>query len=149
MTKANTIIKFFDTAAKWRQWLTKNNAKSDGLQLRFFKKASGKKSMTYHEALDEALCFGWIDGRSNSFDAESWIQKFTPRRPKSIWSKRNREHVARLIKEKRMTEAGLKQVDAAKKDGRWDSAYDSPKNMKVPADLLSRRVSATGSTIQI
>ena len=94
------------------------------------------KSITYAEALDEALCFGWIDGQLKTCDTKSWLQKFTPRRSKSIWSKRNREHVARLIKEKRMTAAGLKEIELAKKDGRWEGAYDSPKNMQVPADFL-------------
>jgi uncharacterized protein YdeI (YjbR/CyaY-like superfamily) len=92
--------------------------------------------VTYAQALDEALCYGWIDGVVNKYDADSWMQRFSPRRAKSMWSKRNREHVARLIQEKRMTPFGLVHVDAAKKDGRWDAAYDSPKNMQVPADFI-------------
>jgi len=124
------------TAEKWRAWLKKNSAMSLGVRLRLFKKTSGKKSVTRDEALDEALCFGWIDGQADRYDDESWLQKFTPRRPRSMWSKRNRENVARLIKEGRMTPAGLKEVEAAKKDGRWEAAYDSPKNMKFPADFL-------------
>lgn len=132
----DTPVRFFSTAAAWRSWLVKNHGKSDGIWLRFFKKDTGKKSMVYAEALDEALCFGWIDGQSKSEGALSWKQRFTPRRQRSMWSKTNREQVARLIKEKKMTAAGLHQVNAAKKDGRWNSAYDSPKNMKVPADFL-------------
>jgi uncharacterized protein YdeI (YjbR/CyaY-like superfamily) len=92
--------------------------------------------MTYAEALDEALCFGWIDGQKDADDATSWLQKFTPRRSKSMWSKRNREHIARLIEEKRMTPAGLAEVEAAQMDGRWDGAYDAPSTMKVPEDFL-------------
>jgi uncharacterized protein YdeI (YjbR/CyaY-like superfamily) len=124
------------TAQQWRAWLADNHASSSGIRLRISKKASGQKSVSYDEALDEALCFGWIDGQKSSYDEKSWIQKFSPRRPKSLWSKRNREHVARLIRENRMKPAGLKQVEAAKTDGRWDGAYDSPKNMIVPADFL-------------
>jgi uncharacterized protein YdeI (YjbR/CyaY-like superfamily) len=92
--------------------------------------------VSYADALDEALCYGWIDGQKDRYDAESFLQKFTPRRLKSLWSKKNREHVARLTKEKRMTAAGQKEVEAAKKDGRWDSAYDSASAMAVPQDFL-------------
>ncbi|MHB8483467.1 MAG: YdeI/OmpD-associated family protein [Nitrospiria bacterium] len=106
------------------------------MRLRIFKKGSGQKTISYDEALDEALCFGWIDGQKQAHDDRSWIQKFSPRRAKSIWSKRNKEHIVRLVKERRMKPAGLKEVEAAKKDGRWDSAYDSPKNMKIPDDFL-------------
>lgn len=130
------LIKLFKTPEAWREWLTKNHSKSDGIQLQFYKKDSGKKSINYAQALDEALCFGWIDSQVNKYDADSYIQRFTPRRSRSMWSKRNREHVARLINEKKMTSAGLKEIELAKTDGRWESAYDSPKNMKVPADFL-------------
>ena len=92
--------------------------------------------MTHDEALEEALCFGWIDGQGKPYDDRSWLLKFTPRSPRSIWSKRNRDNVARLIKEKRMKSAGLKEVATAKKDGRWERAYDSPRNMEMPADFL-------------
>lgn len=132
----NAPIQTFSTVKAWRAWLAKNHKYPQGICLRFYKKASGKKSITHDEALDEALCFGWIDGRADKYDDESWVQKFTPRRPRSMWSKRNREHVARLIEEKRMTPAGLKEVEAAKKDSRWSAAYDSPKNMEVPADFI-------------
>jgi uncharacterized protein YdeI (YjbR/CyaY-like superfamily) len=104
--------------------------------LRIFKKDAGKKTVTHGEALDEALCFGWIDGQGKSYDDKSWLLKFTPRRPKSIWSKRNTEHVERLIKEKRMKSSGIKEVGNAKKDGRWEKAYDSSKNMEMPSDFL-------------
>lgn len=130
------LIKLFKTPEAWRAWLTKNHSKSDGIKLQFYKKDSGKKSINYAQALDEALCFGWIDSQVNKYDADSYIQRFTPRRTRSMWSKRNREHVARLISEKKITPAGLKEIELAKTDGRWESAYDSPKNMKVPADFL-------------
>lgn len=132
----NTSIKAFPTQQKWREWLDKNHAASNGLWVRIFKKASGKKTVTHQQALDEALCFGWIDGQRNKHDEVSFLQKFTPRRPRSLWSKRNRENVERLIKEKRMMPAGFSEIEKARKDGRWDNAYDSPKNMEVPADFL-------------
>jgi uncharacterized protein YdeI (YjbR/CyaY-like superfamily) len=135
--EASEIV-FFDTQPKWREWLEKNHTSKLGVWLKFYKKASGITSLNYDQALDEALCFGWIDGMAKRYDEESYLQRFTPRRPKSMWSKRNREHVARLIKEKKMTAAGLAQIDAAKKDGRWDSAYDSPSNMEIPKDFLER-----------
>jgi uncharacterized protein YdeI (YjbR/CyaY-like superfamily) len=126
----------FSSAKKWREWLHKNHAVSDGVWLRFYKKASGVTTVVYAEALDEALCYGWIDSQTKKYDANSYLQKFTPRRKKSLWSKINREKVARLIKEKRMHPAGLLEIEKAKKDGRWESAYDSSKNMKVPEDFL-------------
>ena len=129
-------IKAFASPVAWRAWLEKNHTKPAGIWIIFYKKTSGKKSISYAQALDEALCFGWIDGQSKGIDEASWKQRFTPRRTKSIWSKRNRENVARLIKKKRMTPAGLKEIAAAKKDGRWETAYDSPKTMDVPADFL-------------
>ena len=135
-SSVSTKIKSFSTQQKWRAWLEKNQGTSDGIWLRIFKKDSGKKTVTHQQALDEALCFGWIDGQRNSHDEVSFLQKFTPRRSRSIWSKRNRENVERLIKEKRMTPAGHAEIERAKKDGRWENAYDSPKNMQVPADFL-------------
>ncbi len=128
--------KAFKTSGEWRRWLLKNHAASGGLWVRIYKKDSGTRTVTYAEALDEALCYGWIDGQKAGYDAESFLQKFTPRRPKSLWSKRNREHALRLIEEKRMAAAGQKEIDAAKKDGRWERAYDAPSTMEVPADFL-------------
>ena len=132
----NNPVRAFTTQQAWRSWLEKNHAISDGIWLRIYKKASGKKTVTYAEALDEALCYGWIDGQKKTYDAESFLQKFTPRRSKSMWSKRNREHTMRLIKEKRMTAAGRAEIDAAKKDGRWEQAYDAPSTMTIPDDFL-------------
>ena len=133
---SSTLIQSFKTSREWRSWLAKNYAKSDGVWLRIFKKNSDVATVSYAEALDEALCYGWIDGQKKAYDTQSFLQRFTPRRPKSVWSKRNREHVARLIREKRMTPAGLAHVEAAKKDGRWDAAYDASSTMTVPADFL-------------
>jgi len=126
----------FPTAKAWRQWLAKNHAGSDGVWLRFFKKDSGAASVTHAEALDAALCHGWIDGQVKKHDEKSWLHKFTPRRPRSIWSKRNRERVEQLTEAGKMKPAGLKQADAAKADGRWDRAYDSPSQMTVPEDFM-------------
>jgi len=122
----------------WESWLAENHAVSAGVWLRFFKKGSDVDSVTHDQALDEALCYGWIDGQIQKHDDKSWLQKFTPRRAKSIWSKRNIEHVARLTKAKKMKQAGLRQIEAAKADGRWEMAYDSPSNMRMPQDFLER-----------
>jgi len=110
---------------------------SNGIWLQFYKKNSGVASVTYAEALDVALCYGWIDAQLKSIDELCYKQHFTPRRPRSIWSKRNIEHIARLTSEGRMKPAGTKQVEAAKADGRWEQAYDSPGNMKLPDEFLS------------
>lgn len=126
----------FKTAQAWRTWLTKHHAKSAGIWVRIYKKNSGIKTVTYAEALDEALCYGWIDGQKKTYNADSFLQKFTPRRPKSIWSKRNQEHVQRLIRQGRMTAAGKAEIDAAKADGRWEQAYDAPSTMQIPEDFL-------------
>jgi uncharacterized protein YdeI (YjbR/CyaY-like superfamily) len=127
---------FFESQKKWRSWLLKNYSKSDGIWLQFYKKNSGIKTLNYGQALDEALCFGWIDGQAKSNDEKSYLQKFTPRRKRSIWSKRNTEHVKRLIKEGKMHSAGLTEIEKAKADGRWDKAYESPANAQIPEDFL-------------
>ncbi|TAL29592.1 MAG: bacteriocin-protection protein, YdeI/OmpD-associated family [Spirochaetes bacterium] len=133
-----TPIKSFASSKQWKEWLAMNYAISNnGIWLRIFKKDSGEATITYDEALDEALCFGWIDGQKKAYDEKSWLQKFTPRRSKSIWSKRNKTRVAQLVEEKRMQPSGLKEIETAKKDGRWDKAYDSPSQMEIPADFLS------------
>ena len=123
----------FKSSAAFRSWLKINHAVSDGIWLRIFKKDSDEKSITYAEALDQSLCYGWIDGQKQAHDEGSWLQKLTPRRGKSGWSKVNTEHAKRLIKTKQMTHAGLEAVKAAKADGRWQAAYDSPRNA-VPSD---------------
>jgi uncharacterized protein YdeI (YjbR/CyaY-like superfamily) len=120
----------------FRAWLAKNHDRSDGILLRIYKKDSGVASVTYAEALDQALCFGWIDGQKKPYDNESWLQKFTPRRARSGWSKKNTEHAERLIKSGEIASAGLKEVKAAKEDGRWGAAYDSFSTAAVPDDFL-------------
>lgn len=126
----------FESQQDWELWLAENHASSTGIWLQISKKDSGKKSITYAEALDEALCYGWIDGQKKSYDKESWLQKFTPRRAKSVWSKINTQHIERLTGAGKMKLAGLKQVEDAKRDGRWDGAYDSPSSATVPDDFL-------------
>ncbi|MFP5501438.1 MAG: YdeI/OmpD-associated family protein [Candidatus Sericytochromatia bacterium] len=125
----------FASAAEWRAWLDRHHAASSGFYMRLYKKGSGKPSITYAEALDEALCYGWIDAVKHSYDAESWLQRFTPRKARSKWSKVNREHVARLIEAGQMQPAGLAAVEEAQRNGQWEAAYDSPANMTVPAEL--------------
>jgi uncharacterized protein YdeI (YjbR/CyaY-like superfamily) len=116
--------------------MAKEHTRAPGLLLRIYKKDSGVPSVTYAEALDQALCFGWIDGQKLPFDANSWVQKLTPRRAKSSWSKINVAHVDRLIQEGQMTVAGLEEVEAAKADGRWAAAYDSPASATVPSEFV-------------
>ena len=133
-----TPIKSFASSKQWKEWLVMNySTYNNGIWIRIFKKDSDEATVTYDEALDEALCFGWIDGQKKTYDEKSWLQKFTPRRSKSIWSKRNKTRVAQLIEEKRMQPSGLKEIETAKKDGRWDKAYDSPSQMEIPADFLA------------
>lgn len=129
-------IKAFASAAALRAWLAKNGAQSPGLWLRIFKKDSGKKTVTYAQAVDELLCFGWIDGQKALGDEYSYLQKITPRKRRSAWSKRNTEHATRLIRTKRMLAAGLREVTAAKADGRWANAYDSPSTATIPDEFL-------------
>jgi uncharacterized protein YdeI (YjbR/CyaY-like superfamily) len=126
----------FKSSSDYRRWLAKNHARSNGIWLRIYKKAAGEASVTYAEGLDQSLCYGWIDGQKNPFDENSWLQKFTPRRPKGGWSKINTLHAERLIKSGEMAPAGLKTIEAAKADGRWKAAYDSPGNATPPEDFL-------------
>ena len=127
----------FTSQSKWADWLAKQHDKSTGVWLKLAKKDSGIPSVTYQEALEVALCYGWIDGLKKSFDEKYFLQKFTPRRPKSIWSKINVEKVERLIASGQMKPAGLKAIEAAKADGRWEKAYASQKNISVPEDFQS------------
>jgi uncharacterized protein YdeI (YjbR/CyaY-like superfamily) len=128
------IVLFADRTA-FREWLSAHHALQPGLWLQIAKVASALQSVTYDEALDLALCYGWIDGQKRSYGAESFLQKFTPRQKRSPWSKRNRERVERLTAAGEMHSAGLAAVQAAKADGRWDRAYDSPGTVTVPPDL--------------
>jgi len=134
--KDNLPILIFKTANEWQKWMAKNYASSKGVWLRFYKKASGIPSLTYPEAVEVSLCYGWIDGQANKYDENSYLQRFTPRRPKSIWAKKNIERVTRLIASGKMKPSGLKEIEAAKADGRWEMAYDSPATMEIPNDFL-------------
>jgi uncharacterized protein YdeI (YjbR/CyaY-like superfamily) len=137
MKSAELKIIPFKTPEAFLVWLKKNHATSPGIWLQFFKKGSGVKTITYAEALDEALCYGWIDSQVKRFDEKSYLQRFGPRKSKSVWSKINRLHIARLTRDGRMAPTGLAHVTSAKADGRWEGAYDSPKNMVAPDDLTA------------
>jgi uncharacterized protein YdeI (YjbR/CyaY-like superfamily) len=126
----------FKSPREFRAWLAKNHGQSSGIMLRIYKKGSAATSLTYSEALDQALCYGWIDGQKQPGDGESWLQKFTPRRPNSGWSKNNTQRVQRLVESGDMTSAGLKEIKAAKGDGRWKSAYASFSKATIPDDFL-------------
>ena len=125
----------FETADAFYDWLSKHHDVEDEVWIKIHKVASGLKSITPVEAIDAALCWGWIDAIRKSFDEKSYLQRYTRRRPKSIWSKINVGNVERLIHEGRMTEHGLKHVEAARADGRWDRAYGSGKELTIPDDL--------------
>ncbi len=119
----------------WAEWLEQHHATSPGLWLRLAKKGSGLSSVSYVEAVETALCFGWIDGQKDRHDDRAWLQKFTPRGPRSLWSKINRERVAVLVESGRMRAAGLEAVERGKRGGQWEAAYDSPAGAAVPPDL--------------
>lgn len=135
VVKKDLEVKGFDTQKKWEIWLKKNHQKSAGVWMKFFKKNSGVKSIVYAEALDVALCYGWIDSQAKSLDDKAYLQRFTPRGPKSVWSKINTEKVEKLIKEGKMQAGGIEKVEAAKKDGRWQAAYSSPSKVVMPDDF--------------
>jgi uncharacterized protein YdeI (YjbR/CyaY-like superfamily) len=133
-------IKSFATAADLEAWMTEHHAREPELWIKLHKKASGLPSVTAAQALDVMLCFGWIDAIRKSLDARSFLQRYTPRTARSGWSQVNREHVARLTKEGRMTPAGQRAIDAAKADGRWDAAYAPMREAShdtMPKDLLA------------
>jgi uncharacterized protein YdeI (YjbR/CyaY-like superfamily) len=134
-TKDQLPIRGFASGKAFGTWLAKQHAKSPGIWLKIPKRGSGEAGPSYAEALDEALRFGWIDSQKATFDDAFFLQRFTPRGPRSKWSKINREKAEALIEAGRMERAGLAMVEAAKADGRWDAAYDSPRTATVPADL--------------
>lgn len=134
--KSDLQIVSFSSPVEFGNWLELNIINTKGIWVRFFKKNSGITSITYDEALNVALCYGWIDGQLKKYDENSYLQKFTPRRPKSMWSKRNVDHITRLETEGRMKPSGIIEVEKAKKDGRWDRAYNSPGTMIVPDDFI-------------
>ena len=136
MTAISLKIIPFSTVEKWEAWLSRNHARSDGIWLRLYKKGSGEASITYTEALDVALCHGWIDSQRGGYDAVSYLQKFSQRRARSVWSKLNTGHAERLIRTGRMRPAGQRQIDMAKEDGRWAAAYASARGAVLPDDFL-------------
>lgn len=127
----------FESKQHWADWLDKNHAKSSGIWLRLAKKDSGLTSVAYKEALDVALCYGWIDGQKKPENDRTWLQRFGPRSAKSVWSKINREKAEDLIQSGQMKPAGLEAIANAKKNGRWDAAYDSPSQAAVPPDFAA------------
>jgi uncharacterized protein YdeI (YjbR/CyaY-like superfamily) len=125
------------SAAAWEAWLETHGPTSPGVWLKIAKKGSGGSSPSYREALDAALCFGWIDGTKRAFDDAWWLQRFTPRRPRSVWSKNNRQRVEQLAAEARLRPPGLREVEAAKADGRWEAAYPPQSAATVPDELAA------------
>jgi uncharacterized protein YdeI (YjbR/CyaY-like superfamily) len=125
----------FASREAWEAWLEEEHATSDGLWLKIAKKGSGIETVTFAEALDAALCYGWIDSQRGGFDERFFLQRFTPRKPRREWSQVNREKVAKLMEAGRMRPAGLREVERAKADGRWDAAYEPQSAATVPEDL--------------
>src|SRR5436309_169395 len=125
----------FASAAEWEAWLEEHHASSDGVSVQIAKKGTGLESVRYPEVLESALCFGWIDARRQALDEQWFLQRFTPRRARSRWSKINRETAERLIASGRMRPAGLAEVERAKADGRWEAAYEGQRSIAIPEDL--------------
>lgn len=128
-------VVFLASAEAWEEWLADNHLTSSGVRLKIAKKGAGVASVSYPEAVDIAISYGWIDGVRNASDESHFLQRFTPRGPRSRWSKINRDKATRMIADGRMKASGMREVDLAKADGRWDAAYDSPRAASVPEDL--------------
>jgi uncharacterized protein YdeI (YjbR/CyaY-like superfamily) len=128
-------ILLFEDQQGWSEWLDAHHADAPGVWLRLGKKKGPIRSLDYGEALDVALCYGWIDSQKKGYDDASWLQRFTPRGARSIWSKINRDKIEVLVKAGKMKLAGLAAVESAMRDGRWEAAYDSQRTAMVPADL--------------
>jgi len=135
MELAGLPVLGFSSASAWQEWLAQNAAGSAGVWLRTAKKGAPDPTISYQEALDEALCFGWIDGQKRALDEHYWLQRFTPRKPGSRWSQLNTQKAAALMASGRMRDAGLREVELARADGRWDAAYAGQRDAAVPADL--------------
>lgn len=135
MAKAEQPVLFFATPVDLEAWIDEHGEESDGIWLKFAKKDSGIESVVYAEAVEIALSHGWIDGQAKRLDDHHYLQRFTPRRPRSKWSRINREKAERLIAEGRMRAGGLREIERAKEDGRWEDAYDSPSTATVPDDF--------------
>lgn len=125
----------FASQEAWRQWLDENHQTAPGVCLRIYKKDSKQPTVTYAEALDEALCYGWIDSTKYKYDDQSFLQRFSPRKPRSVWSQVNRVHVARLTDAGKIMPAGQAMIDIAKQNGQWEAAYASQSKMEIPADF--------------
>lgn len=128
----------FSTQGEWEEWLEQNHEISPGLWIKLARVGSGIKSVSYSQAVDGALCHGWIDGQKSSYDQRFWLQRFTRRTARSKWSKRNRVRATGLIEQGKMKPAGLREIELAKQDGCWDDAYDSPATASIPADLQKK-----------
>lgn len=137
-TKQGLPVLAFESRRSWEAWLDGQHGDTGGIWLKFAKKGSGVESVTYTEAVEGALCYGWIDGQAASYDDRFYLQRFTPRRARSKWSKVNRERAGRLIAAGRMKPAGLAEIERARADGRWEAAYDSPSTATVPDDLREK-----------
>lgn len=129
--------RYFPAPEKWRRWLEKNHDKAKEVWLVHFKKASGRKSVSHDDAVGEALCFGWIDGQLKSIDSGKYILRYSPRKPASVWSEINKKKAERMIALGKMSAAGLKKIEDAKRSGQWDNAYTNLKREKMPPDLKS------------
>jgi uncharacterized protein YdeI (YjbR/CyaY-like superfamily) len=135
VAKAEQPVLFFATPVELEAWIDEHGEESDGIWVKFAKKDSGIESVVYAEAVEIALSHGWIDGQAKRLDDHHYLQRFTPRRPRSKWSRINREKAERLIAEGRMRAGGLREIERAKEDGRWEDAYDSPSTATVPDDF--------------
>jgi len=134
LTKMADTLYFRDRKA-WRAWLRRNHARADGIWLLTYRKVAGRKGVSHPEALEEALCFGWIDSQMKKLDDIRFVQRYTPRRPGSGWSQVNKDLALRLIREGRMTAAGVREIDEAKRLGLWAKAYSAKRGMRLPSDL--------------
>jgi uncharacterized protein YdeI (YjbR/CyaY-like superfamily) len=128
-------VAHFKNQKAWKAWISKHYSVSDGVWLRLSKKSATLKSLSYQEALEVALCYGWIDGQKKTYDEQSWLQRFSPRGRRSIWSKINRSKAERLVQEGRMHQAGLAAIEKAKQNGQWEKAYDSQKTATPAKDF--------------
>ena len=133
-------MELFERQRDWATWLKNNYDTSSGVWLQLAKKDAGVQSVSYDEAIEVALCFGWIDGQKKAHSEQYWLQKFTPRSARSVWSKINKAKALALIKAGKMKPPGLKEIERAKHDGRWDAAYDSASKVTVPSDFQLARV---------
>ena len=126
---------YFPDRDKWRDWLSENHAASSGIWMVFYKKATSKLTIEYEAAVEEALCFGWIDSIIKKIDEQKYVRKFTPRKDKSVWSALNKKRVTKMIKDGRMTEAGLAKIKAAKKNGSWNRDGKAPRSIEIPPEF--------------